>query len=312
MHDRQLLTERFRDRHVIDGGLATELEQRGHDITGTLWSGHIVLNDPRAIEQLHFDYLRAGADIIISSSYQLTFQGMIEAGYSAHEARRALELSVELALSARQHWSENRPADSRAESPLIAASVGPYGAYRADGSEYTGDYDLDTTELTAFHRERVALLVASQADLLAFETVPAVSEAIAFTRLMREFGNPPAWISFSCRDGDHLSDGTGISEAADAVLSAYPELVAVGVNCTAPGHVESVLDKLAASVSIPLIAYPNSGEGWDAKTRCWVGENDPVSYSEYAQRWLARGATLIGGCCRTGPAHVRDLRALLG
>ena len=189
MRDIDELNERFSDRvHFIDGGLATELEARGHDISGKLWSGHVLLNDVAAIEQLHYDYLVAGADIIITASYQVSIPGMREAGYSRQDALSALELSVEAGTRARRRWCAAKAVTSWDEQPLIAASVGPYGAYLADGSEYTGDYELDAAGLQAFHRERLELFIQSDADLLAFETVPSLTEALVYADLVKPCG----------------------------------------------------------------------------------------------------------------------------
>ena len=208
MQDAGKLAARFqRAVQVLDGGLATELEARGHDISGTLWSGHVLLNDPQAIEALHYDYLKAGADIIIGASYQVSLPGMLAAGYSREEGIRALELSVELAVNARNRYLAENPADNR--EPLVAASVGPYGAYLANGSEYTGDYGVDSAALREFHQGRMEILLSTEADLLACETIPSLEEAKILAGLIAESGQPPAWISFSCRDGEHIDVGRG-------------------------------------------------------------------------------------------------------
>ena len=303
------LIQRLRSRlHIVDGGFATELEKRGHDISGRLWSGHVLLTDPEAIEDLHFDYLMAGADIVITSTYQLSLQGMADMGYTEDQGHRALIRSVECGLKARQRWLNSATERQRTELPLIAASIGPYGASRADGSEYTGDYDLDYAGLYQFHYERARLLVETNCDLLAFETVPSLTEAEVLGDLIREMENPPAWISFCCRDGDHISDGTHISKAAQRVLERCPDLVAIGVNCTSPQYVESLLGYIADIGDPLVITYPNSGETWNAAGRCWEGESDPDDYTDYAKKWIDAGAGLIGGCCRTGPAHIRALK----
>ena len=310
MQDAGKLAERFSSSaQVLDGGLATELESRGHDITGRLWSGHVLLNDPQAIEALHYDYLKAGADIVISASYQVSLPGMVEAGYSQAQGIRALELSVELAVNARNRYLAENPANN--ELPLVAASVGPYGAYLANGSEYTGDYGVDSNVLREFHRERLEVLLGTEADLLACETIPSLAEAKVLAGLIAEYGQPPAWISFSCRDGEHICDGTPIADVARAVTGINPGILATGVNCTAPGHVEDAVKSFANATSLPVIAYPNSGEGWNAAKRRWEGENDPRDFCEYASRWQDAGATLIGGCCRTGPGHIAGLCELL-
>lgn len=312
MRDIDELNKRFRNRiHFLDGGLATELEDRGHDLSGKLWSGRVLLEDLAAIEQLHYDYLVAGADIIISASYQVSIPGMLEAGYSQEDARAALELSVEAGTRARNRWCTAQAVTRREEQPLIAASVGPYGAYLADGSEYTGDYSLDAAGLRTFHRERLEILLQSSADLVAFETVPSLTEALVYADLVKNCGEPPAWISFTCRDSEHLSDGTHIAGATRTLLQSYPNWVAIGINCTPPQYVEAALTTMAEETNISLVTYPNSGEAWNAAHRCWAGENDPVAFTDYGKRWHARGARIIGGCCRTGPSHIASLRAAL-
>ena len=307
MQNLHALRDRLRNTvHLLDGGLATELERWGHDITGKLWSGHVLIEHPDAIEQVHFHYLCAGADVIITASYQISTQGLVEAGYGADAGQQLLNRSVTLAEGARARFVATTNLSAQ---PLIAASVGPYGAYLADGSEYHGNYGLSENELQAFHRERLSVLASSGADVIAFETIPSITEARALARLAAEYADLSAWLSFSCRDGQHLNDGTHIRDAANAVLDIYPNLLATGVNCTAPRHIESLLDALASDLDVVLLAYPNSGEGWNAATRTWEGENDPYSFADYADRWVAAGARLIGGCGRTGVEHVERLRA---
>ncbi|MCG3183174.1 MAG: Homocysteine S-methyltransferase [Planctomycetes bacterium] len=312
MKDPQELIQRFKSRvHVLDGGLATELEKRGHDISGKLWSAQVLLEDPDAIEQLHYDYLKAGADIIITSSYQLTFQGMRAEGYSHKQAEDALSKSVEVAVKARDRYlselKEELPEDHK---PLIAASIGPYGAYLADGSEYTGNYKRTRDELIDFHRERFELLLRSDSDFIAFETIPAVQEASAYIELLAEEQNRPGWLSFTSPDGQNMSDGWPIN---DLIVShedrAQP--IAWGVNCSRPGVISRAMKFLSGLTQLPLVVYPNSGDGWDAVHRCWVGENDAGHFAEHAREWIKAGANIIGGCCRTGPEHIAQLRKLV-
>lgn len=326
MRDPTELIERFKSRvHVLDGGLATELEKRGHDISGKLWSAQVLLENPGAIEQLHYDYLKAGADIIITSSYQLTFQGMKEAGYTHEQAEDALRKSVEVAVRARDRFlsdlKEELPED---RLPLIAASIGPYGAYLADGSEYTGDYDLqraraasglpndvaDDADLTLclmqFHWKRLALLRRSAADLVIFETIPNVHEAGAITMLLPEHDGAYI-VSLTCKDEAHLRDGKPVANG----IVTDPKIVGTGINCSSPRIVSGALPHIATTIDKPVVVYPNSGEGWDAEHRCWVGENDADHFAEHAREWIKAGANIIGGCCRTGPEHIAQLRALV-
>ncbi len=295
---------------VLDGGLATELELRGHDLDDPLWSARLLLEDPDALRALHGDYLEAGADVVIASSYQASFEGLAARGLSHAAAERALALAVELAREARDAFVASDAARDRPR-PLVAASVGPYGAARADGSEYTGAYGeaLGEDALAAFHGPRYEVLAASGADVVACETIPSAVEARALVRSI-ERGPLPAWISFQCRDGRRLADGTPLAEIAREV-AACERVVALGVNCVAPRYVESLLAELARATTKPLVVYPNSGERWDAAARAWSGERDPVAFAAAARRWTELGARAIGGCCRTGPAHVRALRAAL-
>jgi homocysteine S-methyltransferase len=296
---------------ILDGGLATELERRGHDLGDDgLWSARLLRDAPEAIAEVHHAYLEAGADCIISAGYQATLQGFQARGLTQAEAVGLLRRSVELAIEARDaFWADpaNRVGRLR---PLVAAGIGPYGAYLADGSEYSGDYGISAAALADFHRPRWRLLAASGADLLACETVPCAREAQALAALLAETPGCHAWLSFSCRDGRHLRDGTPLASAV-APLAALPRVAALGVNCTAPRHVEDLLGELRRVTDKPLLAYPNSGEAWDAQARRWQGPNRVAEFAAGARRWRQAGAVLIGGCCRTDPAHIRALREIL-
>jgi homocysteine S-methyltransferase len=294
---------------IIDGGLATELERRGYDLRDPLWSAKLLLENPEAIRQLHADYLWAGADCIISASYQATLPGFIARGLKEDEAERLIRLAVQLAREARdQFWSEYRrkyPAKRR-RRPLVAASVGPYGAYLADGAEYTGKYDLTLDELTAWHRPRWRMLADCGADLLACETIPARDEAAALAILLAETDHP-AWISFSCRDGAHISDGTPLT-AVVPLLADLPNLLAIGANCTAPRFIPDIIKNIQQVTAKPIIVYPNSGERYNPQGGGWEGEADPSAFGTMCREWRKTGAALIGGCCRTSPAHIQQIR----
>lgn len=306
LHDRL----QHRDCLLLDGALATELEARGCNLADPLWSARVLLDTPQLIRQLHLDYLRAGADIIISASYQATFEGFARRGLSAGQAAGLMRLSVELALQARQQFLAEQPGGQTA--PLVAASVGPYGAMLADGSEYRGQYGLSVQQLMDFHRPRLAVLAASGADLLACETIPCPEESVALARLLQEeFPAMPAWISFSCRDGEHVWQGERLADSL-ARLDGVAQLVALGVNCTDPRWVEGLLQQAATVTAKPLLAYPNSGEQWDAVHKCWHGDASCMDFVTAARGWRQAGARLIGGCCRTGPAHIAALQAVLG
>ena len=294
---------------VLDGGLATELEALGCDLHDDLWSARVLLDDPDLIRKVHASYLWAGADCIISATYQATVPGFVARGLSPEAAQELIRRAVVLAVEERDRYWAGLPAAERDGRlcPLVAASVGPYAAYRADGSEYTGRYDLDRAGLSAFHRARWHLLAETPADLLACETIPNAQEAYALADLLPETPQRFAWFSFTCRDGRHLSDGTPLRDVA-AYLDTLPQAAAIGVNCTPPRFIPDLLAELRAVTSKPLIVYPNSGETFDADHRQWVGEADPSEFGSMSREWRKLGAACIGGCCRTTPAHIRQLR----
>ena len=292
---------------ILDGGLATELEARGCDLSDELWSARLLLDAPDLIRQLHYDYLVAGADCVISASYQATIPGLMARGLSEAEAVGLLELSVQLPQQARDHfWAELAHRAGRLR-PLVAASVGPYGAALADGSEYSGNYDRSEDELLLWHRPRWRILARSGADLLACETIPSYPEMLALRRLVLESPATPVWFTFSCRDGRHISDGTPLADCVVSVAE-IDEVVAVGVNCTSPRFIPSLIEEARAVTAKPIVVYPNSGEQYDAVHNRWLGQSVPAEFGTYSREWRKMGAALIGGCCRTGPSHIRQIR----
>lgn len=293
---------------VLDGALATELARRGANIDDPLWSARVLLDEPQRIEELHFDYFAAGADVAITASYQASFEGFAARGLDRAAATRLLRRSVELAQAARERFVASDAARGRPR-PLVAASVGPWGATLHDGSEYRGDYGLTVRELMEWHAPRLEVLAASGADLLACETIPCLDEVEALVRLLEQYPMP-AWISVSARDGEHISHGESMRDVA-AMADSSPHVVATGVNCTPPRFIDSLLGEAGAVTAKPLLCYPNSGERWDAAAGSWRPGACDTDFGEAAQRWYARGARLIGGCCRTGPADVRAIRAAL-
>jgi homocysteine S-methyltransferase len=287
---------------ILDGAMATELEKHGADLNHVLWSAKLLTENPALIKRVHLDYLNAGADILTTASYQASFTGFAKQGYSKEKAAGLMKLATTIAIQARDEFVSNNPN----KKPLIAASLGPYGASLADGSEYRGDYGLTVEELMEFHRERMAVLAASGADLIACETIPCPEEALALIRLLKEFPDTKAWISFSCRNETEVSNGTSFAAAADLVNSSE-QVVAVGVNCTAPQFVESLV-RIAFSVTDKLVlAYPNRGGAYDSKTKCWLPASTYTDFTQEAIRWRNAGARLIGGCCRTTPDDIKKI-----
>jgi homocysteine S-methyltransferase len=258
---------------------------------------------PELIRAVHRDYLAAGADVIATATYQASFEGFHRAGFDAHRAEQLMRLSVDLAVRARdEFWADPANREGRLR-PLVAASIGPYGACLHDGSEYHGDYVIGAAELADFHRPRMDLLADTTADLFAFETIPSRLEAEVLIGLMPDYPNRRAWLSFSCRDGGHVSHGEAFAACA-ALADASGQIVAVGINCTAPRHIPELLNS-AGAVRTPLAVYPNSGEHWIASEHRWCGQEGGTFP---ACEWYRLGARLIGGCCRTGPDDIRRMR----
>ncbi|NYF81071.1 homocysteine S-methyltransferase [Granulicella arctica] len=283
---------------IVDGGMASELEYLGADISGPLWSAHVLEDFPEKIIAVHRAYIEAGAEVILTASYQVSRMGYAEFGLSPERADRALLRAISLAAQARDAYPSRRV--------LIAASLGPYGAALHNGSEYHGNYGCSFADLVRFHSERIAVLAESGADLLAFETLPSLEEAHAIAEALAPFPHLHAWFCFTCHDGVHVAHGETLRDCA-ALLDKLPQTVAIGVNCTPPALMESLIAELRAATAKPIVVYPNSGEGWDAEHRVWTGKGAPEVFGEMAAQWFAAGAQLVGGCCRTRPEHIRQV-----
>jgi homocysteine S-methyltransferase len=290
---------------ILDGGMATELERRGCDITGPLWSAHVLDTSPEIVKEVHLDYLRAGTDCISTVSYQISRLGYAELGRSAAEAARALQESVAIALSARDQYRHES-----GRTALIAVSLGPYGAALHNGAEFHGRYNIPFDDLVSFHAERIAVAADTDADLLALETVPSLEEGRAIAQALAQFPRIPAWISFTCKDETHVAHGESLAECA-AQFEDQPQVVAIGVNCTQPGLIASLIAAAKSRSTKPILVYPNSGELWDAQGRCWYGPASVEEFADQARSWFAAGAQAVGGCCRTTPAHIRAVREVL-
>jgi homocysteine S-methyltransferase len=283
---------------VLDGALATELERRGHDLSDSLWSARLLRDAPADIEAIHRSYFAAGADVATTASYHATYEGFAAAGIGRDATTRLLRLSVELAQNAR---------DALRPGGLVAASVGPYAVVRADGSEYTGDYGgVAARRIADTQRPRIEALLAAGPDVLALETIPSIREVDVLVGLLDELPGAEAWITFCCRDGERLSDGTPIEEAVGRA-GAGRGVVALGVNCTAPEHVDALLERARAATGLPLLAYPNSGRTWDGERGEWRGGGVERFPAEAIRGWQRRGARGIGGCCGIGPDAIAGI-----
>lgn len=279
---------------MLDGGLSTQLEMLGANLEGELWTSRVLLDAPELVRQAHLDFLDAGADVIATATYQASIDGFQRAGLSAQQASELIWAAVQIAIGARDDfWADRAKREGRLR-PLVAASLGPYGACQHDGSEYHGNYGVSKEELADFHRSRVALLADAGADLFAFETFPSLAEARAVFDVLADFPALSAWISFSCRDAVHVAHGEPFQECA-ALAAAQGQIIAVGINCLAPEIVPPLL-RSAGAEGLPLAVYPNSGEYWDAGAQQWLGQ--ACGEMDVAE-WHRLGARLIGGCCRT-------------
>jgi homocysteine S-methyltransferase len=287
---------------ILDGGMATELERHGRDISGPLWSAHILDTSPETIAQVHLDYLRAGADCISTVSYQISAMGYAELSRSPEDAAHALRQSVTIAETARKEYKKesSRPV-------FIAASLGPYGAVLHNGAEFHGNYEIAFDDLVKFHADRLAIVTETNADLIALETVPSLEEARAIAIALSQFPSIGAWVAFICKDEKHVAHSETLAACA-ALLDPIPQVVAVGVNCTQPSLIAPLIGEIRSASLKPVVVYPNSGELWDAQHRCWYGPASVEGYARQAKEWFAAGAQAVGGCCRTTPEHIQAVR----
>jgi homocysteine S-methyltransferase len=295
---------------ILDGALATELEARGANLNHALWSAKLLAGNPSLIKQVHEHYLQVGANVISTASYQASFLGFEKQGYTHQEAIHFLQYSVQLAMEARDHYllQLNNPLTIK---PLIAASIGPYGAALADGSEYTGYKNVTVNELISFHQERLNILANTEADILAFETIPCLDEAIAIKELLNKHPLQQAWISFSCKDEIHLSSGELFEEAVK-ILEDSEQVIGIGVNCTAPEFILSLIQIAKPITSKTILVYPNKGEVYNPIDKVWeTAKSGCIDFQHNATLWLNAGAKAIGGCCRTSPLEIQGLAELI-
>ena len=277
----------------LDGGLSTALEGLGLNLNTSLWTGELLRSNPKAIERAHRAFVDVGAEIIITSAYQISFSGCKERGWSNSEVTSALTLSTELAKSA---------ADGNAK---VAASVGPYGAALSDGSEYRGRYGVSNSKLREFHERRLEILISTEPDYLALETMPDMQEVEVLLELISEFNSGiPFWVSYSCNSELKTNAGQEFSEATELVNS-HKDAFAVGVNCTAPNLINDLLK--AGSSKLPYIVYPNAGREWDANRKEWSGPTSGSFSPDLIAEWIDSGAQIIGGCCGVSPKDIESI-----
>lgn len=294
----------FNKNIIIDGALASELQRRGCDLNDSLWSAKVLIEQPDLIRQVHYDYFKAGADCATTASYQASPLGFAKKGISLDESIKLIKKSVELAQQAKEQYltqiGKNKPL-------FIAGSVGPYGAYLADGSEYTGNYQLSEEEFIEFHQIRIQALIDAKADILACETLPNFAEIKALVKVLKQYPTMTAWFSFTLKDANHLSDGSPLKEVID-YLNNVDQVVSVGINCIALEEVTAALTVLQTLTRKPLIVYPNSGEQYDPTTKQWhKNHQHNCTFKNQLPTWLKLGAKLIGGCCQTTPKDIAEI-----
>lgn len=294
----------FNQNIIIDGALASELQRRGCDLNDSLWSAKVLIEQPDLIRQVHYDYFKAGADCATTASYQASPLGFAKKGISLDESIKLIKKSVELAQQAKEQYltqiGKNKPL-------FIAGSVGPYGAYLADGSEYTGNYQLSEEEFIEFHQIRIQALIDAKADILACETLPNFAEIKALVKVLKQYPTMTAWFSFTLKDANHLSDGTPLKEVID-YLNNVDQVVSVGINCIALEEVTAALTVLQTLTRKPLIVYPNSGDQYDPTTKQWhKNHQHNCTFKNQLPTWLKLGAKLIGGCCQTTPKDIAEI-----
>ncbi|KRL37467.1 homocysteine S-methyltransferase [Liquorilactobacillus uvarum] len=294
---------------VVDGAMATELEKKGIDTSNDLWSANALINAPQKITEVHRSYFEAGADIAITNTYQANVAAFEKNGLSHIQSEELVVQAVRCAQKARAAFYSSLTTQKKAERvyPLIAGSVGPYGAYLADGSEYTGNYSLTEDEYQSFHYSRLVLLAKAGVDFFAIETQPNFAETKALVNLLVEkFPKQSAWISFSIKDSGHLCDGTSVDEAIK-YFEKYEQIAAIGINCIALEKVEAAVKNIKKETNKPIVVYPNNGDRYDPQTKTWKANPNSATFSEMVPLWRAAGARLIGGCCRSTPYDIKEI-----
>lgn len=285
---------------ILDGGLSTALDELNIDISGPLWTARAVVENPDGLAAAHRRFAEAGADYVTTASYQCGVEHFRTLGLSASRARAALLSTTSIARI------------GVADTPTrVAASIGPFGASLADGSEYHGRYRASFADIAAYHRNKLDVLNETDPDVFAVETQLLADEVRVIVDHLVSLGSPRAWFSFGFRDEETTHGGDTLQQVVDAVTD-YPNLVAVGVNCTAPHLVTPILRRLATLVpGVALIAYPNHGGEWRAVDRTWLRPGVSVFDSVRVEEWYRAGARYIGGCCGTGPTDIARLAELV-
>lgn len=291
---------------VIDGSMATALEALGANTKSSLWTAAALAEQPELVKQVHLDYFRAGADCGITCSYQATIPGLMAHGYTEEQAEKLIADSVRLFLEARDEWWEAEGHAAGRVYPVCLAGIGPYGAYLADGSEYRGNYGVSDQVLYDFHRRRMEILVEAGADVLLIETQPSLKEVLIAAEIAEDLG-ADYWISFSCRDGRQINEGDLVRDCAAELSTGHPGLKMIGVNCSKPEYIVSLIREIKSATDLPVGVYPNSGLIYDPGTKTWSVPEGQMDFGSYAFSYMKAGAVAVGGCCTTNAEHIRQV-----
>ena len=296
---------------ILDGALGTQIQKNGHDVNDSLWSAKFLNEDTSVIKEVHKQYLEAGADCIITSSYQASIEGFLKKGFSKEKAIELIKLSINIAKEARDEFWETFEDKQTRVKPLVAASIGPYGAYLADGSEYSGDYKISDEELKDFHKKRLEIIVETNPDILACETIPLLKEAKIVCDLLKQYPHIASWITFSAKNENYTNAADDIKECM-TYLNTQEHISAVGINCTAPQYIPMLIENIKSVCSKPIVIYPNGGSRYNPITKLWErGELSAQDFAKLAYLWYTKGATVIGGCCETTPNEIECIRKTL-
>ncbi len=300
------ITEELTKPLLIDGAMSTALEQLGVETNNPLWTASVLAKQPELVKQVHREYFNAGARLAITDTYQANIPAFVNNGYSEHQAHELVRRAVSLAKEARDEYQQKTGTYN-----YVAGSLGPYGAYLANGSEYTGDYHLSTAEYQQFHRPRLTDILSVGVDVLAIETQPRLDEVLAELALAQKLSpDTPCYVSFSLKDHNSLADGTPLSVATKAV-SKYLNVFAIGVNCIPLEEVAPAVELIHEATDKAIIAYPNSSAIYNPQTKTWTYPKGERSLASYLPQWLGAGLTIVGGCCTTTPRDIAELHEYL-
>ena len=291
---------------VIDGSMATALERLGADNSSALWTAGTLAKQPELVRQVHLDYFRAGADCGITCTYQASIPGLTEHGYSEEEAENIIADSIRIFLEARDEWWESEGRAAGRAFPVCLAGIGPYGAYLADGSEYRGNYGVSDEVICEFHRRRLEIVKEAGAEIALIETQPSLNEALIAAGICEEL-DFDYWISFSCRDGYRINEGDKISDCARVLSEGHPHLKMIGVNCSKPDYIASLIREIKSASDLPIGVYPNSGLIYDPETKTWTQPKNIMNFGAYALDYMQAGADAVGGCCTTDCEQIEQV-----